>query len=158
MQQDVAETQKKLGLGEQAQSGIGTATMMAGMGQMIGGPNGGVGALGAVAGMATKAFLPLAIVSQIISLAQTVLDSMLKPGGILDRRFRREARMESANLTNLKDKQEYSYGKRVVRVTTIGSQRGTNSQSRSNLDYIKNGVDIYDIHGVFNKGIGAGTI
>ena len=66
--------------------------------------------------------------------------------------------MESTNLTNLKEKAEFSNGRRVIRVTTIGGQRGTGSQSRSNLDYIKNGVDVYDINGVFNKAIGAGSI
>lgn len=156
MQKDVAETQQKLGLGDQAQSGIGAVTMAAGMGQMV--SRGGTGILGALSGFAGKAFLPLAIVSQVIAIAQGVLKSLLAPGGLMDRRFRREAKMESANFTNLKEKAEFTNGRRVIRVTTIGGQRGTGSQSRSNLDYIKNGVDVYDINGVFNKAIGVGSI
>ena len=56
------------------------------------------------------------------------------------------------------DKQEITFGRRVVRVTTIDSQRGTSSQVRSNLDYVKTGVEVFDINGTFNKGMGVGTI
>ena len=74
------------------------------------------------------------------------------------RRFRRDSKKESANLSSLQEKAEFTQGERIIRVTTIGGQRGTQSQQRSNLDYIRNGVDVFDIHGVLNKGIGAGTI
>ena len=156
MQQDVAEQGKKLNGLDGLQGGLGQASMATGMAQMVG--QGGNKLLGGLGIMATKAFLPIAIASQIVGMVNVFLQAALAPGGKWDRRFRRNMKMESTNFSSLKEKAEFSNGRRVIRVTTIGGQRGTSSQARSNLDYIKNGVDVYDINGVFNKNIGAGSI
>jgi len=156
MQQDVAAQGEKLSGMDKLKGGVGTASQTIGFASLLG--QGGGAIAGRLGAMASKAFLPLALVTTVIEIASGVLKAMLAPGGILDRRFRREAKMESTNLSSLKEKAEFTNGRRIIRVTTIGGQRGTGSQSRSNLDYIKNGVDVYDINGVLNKGIGAGTI
>jgi len=157
MQQDVADQGQKLSGLENIKGGIGSASQTIGFASLIGQGN-GAGIASKLGSIASKAFLPLALITSVVEIANTVLQAALAPGGKLDRRFRREAKMESANLTNLKEKAEFTNGRRIIRVTTIGGQRGTGSQARSNLDYIKNGVDVYDINGVLNKGIGAGTI
>jgi len=145
------------GVGTAIQGGLGLATQGAGVGAILG-KGGAKSALSSITSISSKAFLPLAIITTIIGLAENVLKDLLRDGGIMDRRFRRNARGESSNLSSLAEKAEFVQGERIIRVTTIGGQRGTQSQQRSNLDYIRNGVDVYDIHGVLHKGIGAGTI
>jgi len=156
LQQQVQEQTQSQGSATTLQGGIGAITQGLGLTSTFSG--GGVRALEGLGKMASKTFLPLALITTVAGIAQGVLDAMLKPGGRLDRRFRRDYKKESQNLMSLAEKQEISFGRRTVRVTTISSQRGTNSQVRSNLDYVKRGIDVFDVNGTFNKNIGAGTI
>jgi len=141
---------------DKLQESFGDASQAIGLASTFSG--GGIEALTNVGKLATKAFLPLALITTIVGFVKSTLDTMLAPGGRLDRRFRRDYKKESIDVISLRDKQEISFGRRIVRVTTISSQRGSTSQVRSNLDYVKNGVEVFDINGVLNKGIGAGTI
>ncbi len=156
LQNQVQEQQQRIGgVGQAAKEGLGAVSQTVGFTSLIGGGKGALGQLGKMAG---RAFLPLAIATTITEIATGVMDAMIAPGGMFDRRFRRNFKVESLNLSSLKEKAEITFGRRIVRVTTISSQRGGTSQVRSNLDYVKNGVDTFDINGTFNKGIGAGII
>jgi hypothetical protein len=138
--------------------GLGMVTQGVGFAQMLGGSAPASAIFQKIQGIAGKTFLPLAVIGQIMGLVMTIIDGVIKPGGPLDRRFKRDYSKESLRLDSLADKQEITFGRRVVRVTTISSQRGTSSQVRSNLDYVKTGVEVFDINGTFNKGMGVGTI
>jgi len=143
--------------GQAIQGGLGQAAQGLGFAQFLGGAK-ATGVISKIAGLASKSFLPLAIITTITGIISSSLDAMLAPSGKFDRRFRRNFGKESLRLSSLKEKAEITFGRRIVRITTIGNQRGTDSQVRSNLDYVKNGVNIFDVNGVFNKGIGAGII
>jgi hypothetical protein len=60
-------------------------------------------------------------------------------------------------MIDLNDKSDINQGRRIVRVTTATSLRGTDSQVRSSLDVYKSGQRIYDMDGqnmVKNTGVG----
>ena len=147
--------QKQVSGADAVRSGLGMTTQGIGFAGLLGN---GKGVLGAAGKMASKAFLPLAIITTIIEITSSLFESMLRPGGKLDRRYKRDFGKESARLSSMVEKQEISHGRRIVRVTSISSQRGTNAQVRSNLDYVKSGVDVFDVNGTFNKDIGVGSI
>jgi len=156
LRNQVNAQEQRTGSAVQALQGtIGVGTQVAGFGSLLGNSS---KALGGIASVAGRAFLPLAIITTIMGLVSSTLSTLLQDGSLLDRRFKRKSKTESINLSSLAEKAEFTQGERIIRVTTIGGQRGTESQQRSNLDYIRNGVDVFDIHGVLNKGIGAGTI
>ncbi len=157
LQTQVQEQQQRVGTFDAIQSGLGVTGQTA-VNMATSGTDGKGFLLGSLGGLASKSFLPLTIITTIISIAKGVLDTALAPGGLMDRRFKRTIQKESLKFSSLKEKSEINFGNRIIRVTTIGSQRGGNSQVRSNLDYIKNGVDIFDVNGALHKGIGAGTI
>jgi hypothetical protein len=156
LQNQVKEQEARSGATAVITSGLGMAQQGA-VNLATSGKNGKF-VLGSLGKMASKSFLPLALIATITEIATGVMDAMIAPGGMFDRRFRRNFKVESLNLSSLKEKAEITFGRRIVRVTTISSQRGGTSQVRSNLDYVKNGVDTFDINGTFNKGIGAGII
>lgn len=148
--QDVKNQQQTLN------EGLGLLTQASGFGSLLSGSK--FSKLKTVGTLATKAFLPIAAITTITSLVEDLMDKWVAPGGILDRRFRRNVREESLKLTNLSEKAEISAGRRVIRVTTISGLRGDDAQVRSNLDYVKSGVRIYDFNGVLSKNVGVGTI
>jgi len=161
LRDQVQQQEQKIGATQKAQQGLGMVTQgmdYASTMTRIGG-GGAMGKLTSIiGGIAGKAVVPLAMIGQITGIVMSMLDAALAPGGPWDRRFRRDYSKESLRLDSLADKQEITFGRRVVRVTTIDSQRGTSSQVRSNLDYVKTGVEVFDINGTFNKGMGVGTI
>ena len=136
-----------VGAGGAARAGIGGAKNVL---------KGGMG--GGMIGVIAKFAAPIGIALLAAGLIKNIIDELVKPGGPFDRRFRRNVQQEIAKLTSLKEKAEIAQGKRTFRVTTIAGLTGESTQVRSNLDYIKNGILIYDIDGQLNKGIGAGTI
>jgi len=135
LKNQVQDQEKRIGLGQQAQQGIGMATQGVGFAQMLGG---GSGRLSSIANMASKAFLPLAIVTSIVELASNILQEFLKPGGPLDRRFKRVISEEIAGTISLEEKEEINQGFKVVRISTQPTLRGeagvsSNLQSRTTI-------------------------
>jgi hypothetical protein len=90
----------------------------------LGGPNPGAGALGGIVGAAGKAFLPLAIITTIVSIAKGILDSALAPGGPLDRRFKRVVGDEVASANSLELKARINQDKLVIRTQVYPNLRG----------------------------------
>jgi hypothetical protein len=135
LKNQVQDQEKRIGLGQQAQQGIGMATQGVGFAQMLGG---GSGRLSSIANMASKAFLPLAIVTSIVELASNILQEFLKPGGPLDRRFKRVVSEEIAGTISLEKKEEINQGFKVIRISTQPGLRGeagvsSNLQSRNTI-------------------------
>ena len=137
LKNQVQEQEKRIGIGQQAQQGLGMATQGIGFAQLLGGPN-MIGKLGGVAKAATKAFVPLAILTTIVEVISSVLNDALKPGGPLDRRFKRIIGDEIANTMSLEQKEEINQGFKVVRISTQPGLRGeagvsSNLQSRTTI-------------------------
>ena len=123
LKDQVQQQEQKIGMAQKTQQGLGVATQGIGFAQMLGGPN-MAGKLGFIANIANKAFLPLAIVTTIIEIASGILNEALKPGGPLDRRFKRIIGDEIAATTDLEFKEEVNQGFKVIRISTQPSLRG----------------------------------
>ena len=96
------------------------------------------GALGKLGRMASKAFIPLAIISTIVEMGMMVIGEALKPGGPLDRRFKRDLKNEMANTLDLEKKAEINQGFKVVRVSAqplLRGEAGTTSSFQNRLQY-----------------------
>jgi len=139
MQKKVTENQVQIQ--EQAnfmqtiQGGLGQASGAVGMAGLAGM---GKGLLGRIGKMASRAFIPLAIITAIVELGITVIQEALKPGGPLDRRFKRDVKNEVANTLELEQKAEINQGFKVVRVSAqplIRGEAGTTSSFQNRLQY-----------------------
>ena len=120
---------------------------MAGIGAGIGGLK-GMMAMGGIYGMIALAA---------IEVGQSVIQMMVAPGGLLDVRFKRDISKEEVKMFDLREKEEISQGRRIIRVTTSSGLRGVSDQVRSNLDYYKQGKRIFDLDGTLlsqNTGVG----
>lgn len=147
----VNEVEKKQGnaLGG-VSSALGAGQQGLVMGQLIGGPQPGAGALGAIAGLAGRAFLPLTIITTIVGIAQTILSQLLAPGGPWDRRFRRVITDEVAGATSLEKKSQLNQDLKILRTQVypnIRGEAGTSSNLRTR--------GIYDL-GIANNMAGLG--
>jgi len=94
--------------------------------------------LGRLGQMASKAFIPLAIVTTIVEMGMMVIQEALKDGGPLDRRFKRDAHNEVANTLDLEKKAEINQGFKVVRVSAqplIRGEAGTTSSLSNPMKY-----------------------
>lgn len=140
LKNQVEQQEQRIGMAQQAQQGIGMATQGIGFASMLGGPN-KVGVLGSLGGMASKAFLPLAIITSVIEIVSGVLKDALAPGGPLDRRFKRVVSEEIAGTMSLTKKEEINQGFKVVRISTQPGLRGEAGVG-SNLDHRR--TVIYD--------------
>ena len=129
LQNQVQDVQQKQDAFDSIQQGLGGATQGIGFAQLVAGPNPGTKGLGAIANVAGRAFLPLAIVTTVISIVKGILDQALAPGGPLDRRFRRQIDEEIVNATSLEKKQQTNQGFRVVRTQLYPSLRGVGTSS-----------------------------
>ena len=108
----------------------------------------GIGAgLGGVKGMLAFGGIYGMIALAAMEVGQAIIDMMVAPGGILDRRFKRDISKEEVKMFVLREKEEISQGRRIIRVTTSSGLRGTSDQVRSNLDYYKQGKRIFDLDG-----------
>ena len=137
LKDQVQQQEKRIGLGQQVQQGVGMATQGIGFASMIGSRN-PEGMLGRLGGMASKAFLPLAILTTVIETVHMVIQEALKPGGPLDRRFKRVISEEVAGTISLEKKEEINQGFKVVRISTQPGIRGeagvsSNLQSRTTI-------------------------
>ena len=134
------QEEKTAGLGQTVQGGLGAATQGIGFAQLIAGPNPGKAGLGAVAGIAGKAFLPLAIATTIVEMVKGIIDNMLGPGGLLDRRFKRVVSQEIASSVSLEKKAKINQGFLVVRTQVqpnLRGEAGTGSSLRN--------LQVYDL-------------
>lgn len=135
LQHQVQEQEARSGGGLDAvQGGLGQVSQGLGFASLLGGPNPAPGALGGVVGAAGKAFLPLAIITTIVSIAKGVLDSALGPGGPLDRRFKRQISNEQASASSLELKARVNQDKLVIRTQVypnIRGEAGTGSNLRT---------------------------
>lgn len=87
--------------------------------------SGGVsGIMGRVTSFAGKAFLPAAAAIAMFEIANLIIQEMFKPGGMLDRRFKRVIRGEIAQATDLETKAEIAQGIKVIRFETQPGIRG----------------------------------
>lgn len=113
----VDQQEQRMGMGQQAQQGLGIATQGIGFAQMLGGSQPGR-LLGTIQGIAGKAFIPIAVITTLIEVASTVLNEALKPGGPLDRRFKRIIGDEIAATADLEFKEQVNQGFKVIRIST----------------------------------------
>ena len=135
---------------QQAQAGMkGGPMAMIGMG-------GGI--MGGVKGMMLKGGIYGMIALMVVEMVQSVIQTALSPGGFWDRRFKREIAFEEVKFTDLREKEEISQGRRIIRVTTNVGLRGVTDQVRSNLDLYSSGKRIFDLDGtLMSKNTGWGN-
>ena len=134
VQQNQTQIEQQANIMQSVQSGLGGVTQGVGMAQWL-----GAGTLGkGLMGMASKAFLPLAIITSAVQVGMFFLEEALKPGGPLDRRFRRRAQDEIANTFDLEKKAEINQGFKVIRVSAqplIRGEAGTTSSLQDPIIY-----------------------
>lgn len=126
-------------------------------GGLRGGFMGAAGFGGGLKAFAGKAGILGMVAMVAMEVVQSFIDFAYRPGGPLDRRFKRDMDKESVKMIDLNDKSDINQGRRIVRVTTATSLRGTDSQVRSSLDVYKSGQRVYDMDGqnmVKNTGVG----
>ena len=135
LKNQVQEQEKRIGMGQQAQQGLGQVSQSLGFAQMFGQASTRLKGLGS---LASKAFLPLGILTTIIETVSMVIQEALKPGGPLDRRFKRVIGEEIAATADLEFKEQVNQGFKVVRISTQPGLRGeagvsSNLQSRTTI-------------------------
>jgi len=128
---------------DQLKGVLGTATQAVGFGQMVG-LRGGAGIMSKVSNVATRTFLPLAVITTIIEVAHNVLDQLLKPGGLWDIRFKRNVKEEVASASERALKAQISQGLKVIRMTSYSGQRA--QAFAGTLDAHKAGLPTYDMN------------
>jgi len=135
VQENQAAIQEQGNFMQSMQGGLGQVSAGVGMAGLAGSAGGMLGKLGK---MASRAFIPLAIISTIVEMGMMVLQEALKPGGPLDRRFKRDLKNEIANTLELEQKAEINQGFKVVRVSAqplIRGEAGTTSSFQNRLQY-----------------------
>ena len=133
VQQNQVAVQDQANALQGIQAGLGGVTQGIGMIQWA-----GSAVPARLLGMASKAFLPLAIITSAVQVGMFFLQEALKPGGPLDRRFRRRAQDEVANTLELEKKAEINQGFKVVRVSSqplIRGEAGTTSSLQDPIIY-----------------------
>ena len=133
VQQNQVAVQDQANALQGIQAGLGGVTQGIGMIQWA-----GSAVPARLLGMASKAFLPLAIITSAVQVGMFFLQEALKPGGPLDRRFRRRAQDEIANTLDLEKKAEINQGFKVVRVSSqplIRGEAGTTSSLQDPIIY-----------------------
>ena len=133
VQQNQVAVQDQANALQGIQAGLGGVTQGIGMIQWA-----GSAVPARLLGMASKAFLPLAIITSAVQVGMFFLLEALKPGGPLDRRFRRRAQDEVANTLELEKKAEINQGFKVVRVSSqplIRGEAGTTSSLQDPIIY-----------------------
>ena len=138
VQQNQAAGQEQANIMQSVQSGLGQVSGGIGMAGLAQGAFNPKSIMSKLGGMASKAFIPLAIVTTIVEMGMMVIGEALKPGGPLDRRFRRRAQDEIANTFDLEKKAEINQGFKVVRVSAqplIRGEAGTTSSLQDPIKY-----------------------
>jgi len=146
------------GGGSKIMKGARNAAPLAGMvsGGMKGGLMGTMGMSG-IQGIVGKAGIYGMIAMAVMEILKTGIDFMFRPGGAMDKRFKRDMGKEDVKMMDLSQKSDINQGRRIVRVTSSSNLRGTDSQVRSSLDVYKSGQRVFDMDGtmmVKNTGVG----
>jgi len=148
-----------MGKGQMVQQGMQQAAQGAkgGLGGLI--PMGlGGGLMGGVKGLMLKGGIYGMVGLLVIEMVQGFIQTMLAPGGLWDRRFKRDIGKEEQKFTDLREKEEITQGRRIIRVTTNIGLRGVTDQVRSNLDLYSSGKRIFDLDGtLMTKNTGWGN-
>tara|TARA_R110000824_G_scaffold178190_2_gene357782 strand:+ start:398 stop:1141 length:744 start_codon:yes stop_codon:yes gene_type:complete len=121
LKDQVQQQEQKLGAAQKAQQGLGGLAQGMDYARILGDRSGTIGRLGAMAG---NAVIPIAIAMQVIGMIHSVLQEALKPGGPLDRRFKRIIGDEIAATADLNFKEEVNQGFKVIRISTQPGLRG----------------------------------
>jgi len=112
-----------------------------------------------IQGIVGKAGIYGMIAMAVMEILKTGIDFMFRPGGAMDKRFKRDMGKEDVKMMDLSQKSDINQGRRIVRVTSSSNLRGTDSQVRSSLDVYKSGQRVFDMDGTFMvKNTGVGTI
>ncbi len=133
--EDVRERQDIMG------DGLNILTQASGFGSLLDNNKYG-GVLKKFGGIASKAFLPIAVITIITELITEVVNRLLAPGGPFDRRFKRDLKNEIAAASDREEKIEIRQGVRVIRLTPFESYRGAGGERGLEL-YLK-GKPQYD--------------
>ncbi len=96
--------------------------------------------LGKYGGAAAKGGLYAVIALLVYETVQFALRQLMEPGRLLDRRFRRIARVETMNFYERTLQEEIRHGYQEIRVTTQHGLRGGASQVNGNLFEFSSGA------------------
>tara|TARA_R110000803_G_scaffold42047_5_gene90231 strand:- start:2167 stop:2910 length:744 start_codon:yes stop_codon:yes gene_type:complete len=129
LKDQVQQQEQKLGAAQKAQQGLGGLAEGLDYARTLASRSNMVGSLGKIA---KSAVLPVAITMQIVGMIHSVIQEALKPGGPLDRRFKRIIGDEIAATADLNFKEEVNQGFKVIRISTQPGLRGESGVS-SNL-------------------------
>jgi hypothetical protein len=121
LKDQVQQQEQKLGVAQKAQQGLGGLAQGMDYARILGNKSGIIGKLGSMAG---RAVIPIAVAMQIIGMIHSVIQEALKPGGPLDRRFKRIIGDEIAATADLNFKEEVNQGFKVIRISTQPGLRG----------------------------------
>ena len=92
----------------------------------------GGGGMGLIKGMATKAFLPLAILTTITEVAKGIIKQLQAPGGPWDIRFKRQISEEVASTLDRAEKAKIAAAVTKIRMTSFAGFRGAASSANAN--------------------------
>ena len=92
----------------------------------------GGGAMNMVKGLATKAFLPLAIITTITGIATGIIKKLQADGGPWDIRFKRNIAKEVASTLGRQEKANIAAGVTKIRMTSFPGFRGAASSANAN--------------------------
>lgn len=144
-----------MGKGQMIQTGMKQAAT--GMkGGLVGNVMSG-GIMGGARGLMLKGGIYGMVAMLVLEMVQGMITQALAPGGLMDRRFKRDIEKEEQKFTDLREKEEISQGRRIIRVTTSIGLRGVTDQVRSNLDLYSSGKRVFDLDGTLmsqNTGVG----
>ena len=143
LKEQVQQQEQRITAGQQVQQGLGTLTQGIDYARTISdlSPTSLTVNLGK---MASKAVLPLAILTTITGIVQQALDFAFSPGGPFDVRFKRVLKTELASTMSREEKAQIAQGIKIVRMTSYAGYRGV--ASSVNGEGAKTGIPVYDIN------------
>ena len=138
LKNQVQNQEKRIGLGQQAQQGLGQVNQSLDYARILGDMKNMPRQIQNLGSMAGNAVIPLMVIGQVLGMIQMVIQEALKPGGPLDRRFKRVIGNEIAATADLQFKEQVNQGFKVVRISTQPGLRGeagvsSNLQSRNTI-------------------------
>jgi hypothetical protein len=143
LKNQVQDQEKRIGIGQQAQQGLGMLTQGADYARILGKPkvDNLVSTFGKIAG---SAVVPLAIISTIAGMISQALSMAFAPGGIWDVRFKRVLKNEIASTMSRTEKAQIAQGLKIIRMTSYAGYRGVASSVSG--EGAKSGIPVYDIN------------
>ncbi len=139
----VDQQEQRITAGQQVQQGLGTLTQGLDYARTISDLSATDTAVN-LGRMASRAVLPLAILTTITGIVQQFLDFAFSPGGPFDVRFKRVLKTEIASTMSREEKAQIAQGIKIVRMTSYAGYRGV--ASSVNGEGAKSGIPVYDIN------------